>query len=142
MKKVLFLVALLVGVTMNTVLAAHWTPLIEGTERVPGVLFDESSMLRSEKNLYFWEKVEKSDSSCELRFARVGLKDYEFADAVMARKKPGQNMVYLHSVEWELYGANRHPVRLACLDRVLVKADEAAEIGSDIDLVSVEVPEF
>ena len=141
MRKVLLVAALFVCMNMGTVLAAHWVPLIEGTERVPSVLFDVASMQKSENNLYFWEKIQRPDGSYELRFARVGIRDYEFSDAIMAEKAPSQNMTYLHPQEWDEHGANAHPLRLAWLDRVLVRVDEASQIGSDIDLVSVEVPE-
>ena len=60
--------------TMGTAMAAHWVPLIEGTERVPSVLFDVDFMQKSENNLYFGEKVQRPDGSYEIRFARVGLK--------------------------------------------------------------------
>lgn len=59
----------------------------------------------------------------------------------MATKIPSQNMVYMHPQEWEEYGATAHPLRMSWLDRVLAKANEATKIGSNINLVSVEVPE-
>ncbi len=46
-----------------------------------------------------------------------------------------------HGAEDFYDGWMKNPLRLAWLDRVLVRVDEAAPIGSDINLVSVEVPE-
>ena len=141
MRKLLLTIILLTCTTMSTALAAHWVPLQEGTDRVPSVLYDEASMQKSEDNLYFWEKIQRHDNSYELRFAKVGLKNYDFSDALMATKIPGQNMVYMHPQDWEEYGATAHPLRMSWLDRVLVKANEATKIGNNVNLVSVEVPE-
>ena len=141
MKKEMLMAALFICTTMSTALAAHWVPLQEGSDRVPSVMYDETSIQKSEDNLYFWEKIQRHDSSYEIRLAKVGLKNYDFADALMATKSPGQNMVFMHPQEWEEYGANAHPLRMSWLDRVLIKANEATKIGSNINLVSVEVPE-
>ena len=140
MRKVLVLALVLVAMAMNTALAAHWVPLVEGTERVPGVMFDADSMQKTFDNIYFWERVQRNDEDYELRFARLGLKDYEFSDAVMAEKAQGQSMVYLHPQVWEEHGASAHPLRLAWMDRVLIRANDAVLIRSDIEIGNVEVP--
>ena len=75
-----------------------------------------------------------------MRFARLGLKDYEFSDAVMAEKAQGQSMVYLHPQMWEEHGASVHPLRLAWIDIVLIRAEDAVLIRSEIEIKNVDVP--
>ncbi len=141
MKKLLFFVTVLVGFTMNTALAAHWVPLIGGSERVSSVAFDADSVKRTQDNLYFWEKVESSSGEYQLRVARIGLKDFDFADAEIAQKRFGQKMVYMHPQEWEEHGSSVHPLRLAWMDKVLKQADGADIIPAEVKVENVKVPE-
>ena len=141
MRKLLLTIILLVCTTMNTVLAAHWVPLQEGTDRVPGVLYDEASMQKSEDNLYFWEKVQRFDGSYELRLAKIGLKNLDFSDALIAVKFPAQEMLYLHPQKWDEHGASAHPIRAAWMDKVLAQLNHAQRTDKQIDLDNAILPQ-
>lgn len=140
LKRLFLLLTLLSLSTMNTALAAHWITLSSGTDKIPSVSFDADSMQRSVNNLYFWEKIQRSNEDYQIRLAKVGLTDFDFADAEVVQKTSGQNIVFMHPHAWDEHGTSLHPLRLAWMDKVLAQLNSAKKIDNDIILSKVEAP--
>lgn len=140
-KKMLISTIFVTTIIGNTAFAAHWLPLVEGTDRVPAVMFDGDSVKKTSESVYFWEKVQKAPEEYQLRIGRVSLRDFAFADAEVARKEPGQKLVYMNPQEWEEHGSSMHPLRLAWMDKVLKQADGADIVPAEVQVENVKVPE-